>query len=29
MRGGAYEQDIDDMDPKLSAMVAKEYKDYI
>ncbi len=29
MRGGAYEQNIDDMDPKLSAMVAKEYKDYI
>ncbi len=29
MRGGAWEQDIDDMDPKLSAMVAKEYKDYI
>ena len=29
MRGGAYEQDTNDMDPKLSAMVAKEYKDYI
>ncbi len=29
MRGGAWEQDIDDMNPKLSAMVAKEYKDYI
>ncbi|MEP7251919.1 MAG: amidohydrolase/deacetylase family metallohydrolase [Ginsengibacter sp.] len=29
MRGGAYEQDINDMDPRLSAMVAKEYKDYI
>ncbi len=29
MRGGAWEQDMDDMDPKLSAMVAKEYKDYI
>ncbi|HEV2831406.1 MAG TPA: amidohydrolase/deacetylase family metallohydrolase [Hanamia sp.] len=29
MRGGAYEQDINDMDPKMAAMVAKEYKDYI
>jgi dihydroorotase len=29
MRGGAYEQDINDMDPKLTAMVAKQYKDII
>lgn len=29
MRGGAYEQDLNDMDPRLSAMVAKRYKDYI
>ncbi len=29
MRGGAYEQDTNDMNSKLSAMVAKEYKDYI
>ena len=29
MRGGAYEQNTSDMDPKLSAMVAKEYKDYV
>lgn len=29
MRGGAYEQDTNDMDAKLSAMVARRYKDYI
>ncbi len=29
MRGGAYEQDINDMDAKLSANVANRYKDYI
>jgi dihydroorotase len=29
MRGGAYEQDVNDMDEKLSALVAKQYKDYI
>jgi dihydroorotase len=29
MRGGAYEQDSRDMDPKLSALVAGQYKDYI
>ncbi len=29
MRGGAYEQNVNDMDPKLSAMVAKRYKDHI
>jgi dihydroorotase len=29
MRGGAYEQDIADMDPKLSAFVAKRYKEHI
>ena len=29
MRGGAYEQNLNDMDPRLSAMVAKRYKDYI
>jgi dihydroorotase len=29
MRGGAYEQDTRDMDPKLSALVAAQYKDYI
>ncbi len=29
MRGGAYEQDINDMDAKLSASVANRYKDYI
>jgi dihydroorotase len=29
MRGGAYEQDTQDMDPKLSAAVARRYKDYI
>lgn len=29
MRGGAYEQDVHDMDPIMAAYVAKEYKDYI
>jgi dihydroorotase len=29
MRGGAYEQNINDMDAKLSAFVARQYKDYI
>lgn len=29
MSGGAYEQDLADMDPKLTAMVARRYKDYI
>jgi dihydroorotase len=29
MRGGAYEQDSRDMDPKLSALVAAQYKDFI
>lgn len=29
MRGGAYEQDLDDMNAKLSASLAKRYKDYI
>lgn len=29
MRGGAYEQDTNDMDAKLSAMVARRYRDYI
>ena len=29
MRGGAYEQDVHDMDPAMAAYVAKEYKDYI
>jgi dihydroorotase len=29
MRGGAYEQDTRDMDPKLTALVASQYKDYI
>lgn len=29
MRGGAYEQDTNDMDAKLSAMVARRYKDDI
>jgi dihydroorotase len=29
MRGGAYEQDIHDMDPKLTAIVASQYKNYI
>src|SRR6476469_9313988 len=29
MRGGAYEQNVNDMDAKLSALVAKQYKDYV
>jgi dihydroorotase len=29
MRGGAYEQNVNDMDSKLSANVAKQYKDYV
>jgi dihydroorotase len=29
MRGGAYEQNISDMDPKLSSMVARQYKAYV
>jgi dihydroorotase len=29
MRGGAYEQNTNDMDAKMSAFVAKQYKDYI
>ncbi len=29
MRGGNYEQDINDMNPKLAANAAKQYKDYI
>ncbi|MEQ8339019.1 MAG: amidohydrolase/deacetylase family metallohydrolase [Cyclobacteriaceae bacterium] len=29
MRGGAYEQNADDMDPKLTAMVARRYADYV
>src|SRR6476661_639590 len=29
MRGGAYEQNVNDMDPRLSAAVAKQYKSYI
>lgn len=29
MRGGAYEQNINDMDAKMSAYVAKQYKDYV
>jgi dihydroorotase len=29
MRGGAYEQNVADMDAKLSSLVAKQYKDYI
>jgi len=29
MRGGAYEQDVSDMDAKLSSQVAKQYKDYV
>src|SRR5436190_21268851 len=29
MRGGAYEQNVNDMDAKMSAFVAKQYKDYI
>jgi dihydroorotase len=29
MRGGAYEQNLNDMDPRLAAIVAKRYKDHI
>jgi dihydroorotase len=29
MRGGAYEQDLNDMDPRLSALVAQRYKNHI
>lgn len=29
MRGGAYEQNLGDMDAKLTAMVARRYRDYI
>ena len=29
MRGGAYEQDLADMDPKLTALVAGQYRKYI
>jgi len=29
MRGGAYEQNVNDMDSKMSAFVAKQYKDYV
>jgi len=29
MRGGAYEQNTNDMDPEMAAYVAKEYKNYI
>ncbi|QHT66548.1 amidohydrolase/deacetylase family metallohydrolase [Rhodocytophaga rosea] len=29
MRGGAYEQDINDMNPKMAAMVAKQNKEYV
>jgi dihydroorotase len=29
MRGGLYEQDVADMNPKLAAAAAKQYKDYI
>ena len=29
MRGGAYEQNTNDMDAKMSALVAKQYKDHI
>lgn len=29
MRGGAYEQNLNDMDPRLTAMVAKRYRDHI
>lgn len=29
MRGGVYEQDINDMDAKLSAGVARQYRDYV
>jgi dihydroorotase len=29
MRGGAYEQDMNDMDPKMTALVAKQYKEFV
>ena len=29
MRGGVYEQDVNDMDARMAALVAKQYKDYI
>lgn len=29
MRGGAYEQNVNDMDAKMSAFVARQYKDYV
>lgn len=29
MRGGVYEQDLNDMDPRMAAMVARQNKDYI
>ncbi len=29
MKGGAIEQNLNDMDPKLTAMVAKKYKDFV
>lgn len=29
MRGGAYEQNVNDMDPKMAANTARKYKDYI
>ena len=29
MRGGAYEQNVNDMDAKMSAYVARQYKDYV
>jgi len=29
MRGGAYEQNMNDMDAKMNAFVAKQYKEYI
>jgi dihydroorotase len=29
MRGGAYEQNINDMDSKMAAFAAKQYKDYV
>ena len=29
MRGGAYEQNLNDMDPKMASYVANQYKDYV
>jgi dihydroorotase len=29
MRGGAYEQNVNDMDARMSAFVARQYKDYV